>query len=79
MLEINRALGGGAELNEVLGRALDALMAVFLERGPRLHPDRGARGKAAAAGAPPTRRPGPSSPCSRVRSCARSCKRAKRS
>ena len=25
MLEINRALGGGAELNEVLGRALDAL------------------------------------------------------
>jgi len=35
ILEINRALGGGAELNEVLGRALDALMAVFLgaERG----------------------------------------------
>ena len=30
MLEINRALGGGAELNEVLGRALDALMAVFV-------------------------------------------------
>ena len=29
ILEINRALGGGAELNEVLGRALDALMAVF--------------------------------------------------
>jgi phosphoserine phosphatase RsbU/P len=35
ILEINRALGGGAELNEVLGRALDALMDVFLsaERG----------------------------------------------
>ena len=30
ILEINRALGGGAELNEVLGRALDALMAVFV-------------------------------------------------
>jgi sigma-B regulation protein RsbU (phosphoserine phosphatase) len=30
MLEINRALGGGAGLHEVLGRALDALMAVFL-------------------------------------------------
>jgi sigma-B regulation protein RsbU (phosphoserine phosphatase) len=29
ILEINRAVGGGAELNEVLGRALDALMAVF--------------------------------------------------
>ena len=29
ILEINKALGGGAELNEVLGRALDALMAVF--------------------------------------------------
>ena len=29
ILEINRALGGGAELNEVLGRALDALMDVF--------------------------------------------------
>jgi phosphoserine phosphatase RsbU/P len=35
MLEINRALGGGAELNEVLGRALDALMTAFpsMERG----------------------------------------------
>jgi sigma-B regulation protein RsbU (phosphoserine phosphatase) len=30
ILEINRALGGGAELNEVLGRALDALIAVFV-------------------------------------------------
>ena len=30
ILEINRALGGGAELNEVLGRALDALMDVFV-------------------------------------------------
>jgi sigma-B regulation protein RsbU (phosphoserine phosphatase) len=30
ILEINRALGGGAELNDVLGRALDALMAVFV-------------------------------------------------
>ncbi len=30
VLEINRALGGGADLNEVLGRALDALMGVFL-------------------------------------------------
>jgi sigma-B regulation protein RsbU (phosphoserine phosphatase) len=29
ILEINRALGGGAGLHEVLGRALDALMAVF--------------------------------------------------
>jgi serine phosphatase RsbU (regulator of sigma subunit) len=35
ILEINRAVGGGAELNEVLGRALDALMDVFssAERG----------------------------------------------
>jgi sigma-B regulation protein RsbU (phosphoserine phosphatase) len=35
MLEINQALGGGAELNEMLGRALDGLMAVFpaAERG----------------------------------------------
>ncbi len=30
ILEINRALGGGAELNDVLGRALDALMNVFV-------------------------------------------------
>jgi phosphoserine phosphatase RsbU/P len=35
ILEINRALGGGTELNEMLGRALDGLMAVFpgAERG----------------------------------------------
>ncbi len=35
ILEINQALGGGAELNEVLGRALDGLMDVFrtAERG----------------------------------------------
>jgi serine phosphatase RsbU (regulator of sigma subunit)/pSer/pThr/pTyr-binding forkhead associated (FHA) protein len=35
ILEINRAVGGGAELNEVLGRALDAMMDVFssAERG----------------------------------------------
>jgi sigma-B regulation protein RsbU (phosphoserine phosphatase) len=35
ILEINRALGGGAELNEVLGRALAALMTVFpsMDRG----------------------------------------------
>jgi phosphoserine phosphatase RsbU/P len=30
ILEINRALGGGADLNEVLGCALDALMKVFV-------------------------------------------------
>jgi len=30
ILEINRALGGGAEMSEVLGQALDALMAVFV-------------------------------------------------
>jgi serine phosphatase RsbU (regulator of sigma subunit) len=35
ILEINRALGGGSDLNEMLGRALDGLMAVFplAERG----------------------------------------------
>ena len=35
ILEINRAVGGGAELNEVLNRALEGLMAVFpaAERG----------------------------------------------
>jgi phosphoserine phosphatase RsbU/P len=35
ILEINRAVGGGAELSEVLNRALEGLMAVFLaaERG----------------------------------------------
>jgi phosphoserine phosphatase RsbU/P len=35
VLEINHALGGGAELNEMLGRALDGLMTVFpaAERG----------------------------------------------
>jgi sigma-B regulation protein RsbU (phosphoserine phosphatase) len=35
ILEINQALGGGAELNEMLGRALDGLMNVFpgAERG----------------------------------------------
>jgi serine phosphatase RsbU (regulator of sigma subunit)/pSer/pThr/pTyr-binding forkhead associated (FHA) protein len=35
ILEINQALGGGAEFNEMLGRALDGLMAVFpaAERG----------------------------------------------
>ena len=76
ILEINRALGGGADLNEVLGRALDGLMAVFVERGPRLHPDRRARGNAAAAGDPPTRRPAPASGLSPT-SWARSCKEGK--
>jgi sigma-B regulation protein RsbU (phosphoserine phosphatase) len=35
ILDVNRALGGGADLNEVLGRVLDGLMAVFprAERG----------------------------------------------
>jgi sigma-B regulation protein RsbU (phosphoserine phosphatase) len=35
ILEINRALGGGADLNEMLGRALEGLMTIFptAERG----------------------------------------------
>jgi sigma-B regulation protein RsbU (phosphoserine phosphatase) len=35
VLEVNRALGGAADLNEMLGRALDGLMALFpvAERG----------------------------------------------
>ena len=79
MLEINRALGGGAELNEVLGRALDALMAVFVsaDRGFILiaGPDGSARGCAHFANG----RGSPSFPCSPVQSSARSCRKAKRS
>jgi len=58
ILELNRALGGGAELEEVLGRALDGLMTVFpaVERGfiliaepqgrPRVRAARNRRGPA---------------------------------
>ena len=61
MLEINRALGGGAELNEVLGRALDALMTVFpsMDRGFILIA--GPEGRPRLSGVPASSWPGPAS------------------